>query len=105
MAPNKIAQFIDSGLRLVNLFTKAGKDLPGFVIEEMDQNVIFIFEVKVNGPIGDTGRPGNLGYGRLMETGLGEYGDRRFQDAMIFIIFSFGNDGPLLGWRTQPLHE
>lgn len=102
MPPNEVSQFIDGGLRVIDLFTKAGKDLARFVIEKMDQNVIFIFKVKIDGPIGDTGGPCNLRYGRFVETGLREYRDCRFQDPVIFIIFGFGSDGLPLGWRPNP---
>lgn len=93
MTPNKIAQFINGGLRMVDFFTKASENLAGFVIEKMDQDVIFIFKVEIYRSVSNAGRPGNLRYGRLMETGFCKDGDRRFQDAMIFIIFSFGTDG------------
>ncbi len=93
MAPNKIAQLINGCLRMVDFFAKVGKNLPCFIIEKMDQDVIFIFEVKINSPIGNPRGPCNLRYGRFMETGFCKYGDRSFQDAMVFIIFIFGTDG------------
>ena len=93
MTSNKIAQLINGGLCMVDFFAKARENLAGFVIEKMDQDVIFIFKVEVNCSISNSSRPCNLRYGRFMETGFCKYGDRRFQDAMIFIIFSFGTNG------------
>ena len=39
------------------------EDLFGFVLKKIDQDVIFIFEVQVNGAIRNTGFPGDLSNG------------------------------------------
>jgi hypothetical protein len=61
MPPYQIAKFIDSGIRTVNLLSETGKYLSGFITEELNQDILFIFEIKINGTIGNTGLLCDLG--------------------------------------------
>ena len=63
MAPNKAAQFIMAAIELVDGRPKSIKNLLGSVVEKLDQNIVFIFKIKINGTICHTGLSGNLGNG------------------------------------------
>jgi len=52
----------------------------------MNQNVIFIFEIKVDGAVCNSGFSGDLRYGCLGKTLLGKYLNRCFQNPMIFVV-------------------
>jgi len=70
----------------------------------LHQNVIFIFEIKIDGAVGDPGFFGDLGNGRLMKSVSGKNLDRRFKDLVIFIIFFDPvNDGPPSVTFSDPL--
>lgn len=55
MSPNKISKFINSIVRFIDRFPEAGKNLPGFITEKLNQDIVFILEIKVDGPIGNPG--------------------------------------------------
>jgi len=106
MAPDKITKLIDRLVSMADFFTKTGENLAGFEIEKMDQNVVFIFKVKIYGPIGHARRFSDLGYGRLVETGLGKDGNGSFQNAMVFVVFDFGsNRAPLVSTADPYMNE
>jgi len=60
MQVDKIAKFIDSIVRFVNFFPEPGKYLLGFVAEKLNQDIILIFEIKIDRTISDIGFPGDL---------------------------------------------
>ena len=86
MPPDKIAQFRRTIVRLFNLGAEAFEHLLGPVTEKLHQNIVFIFEIKIDGSIGHTGLFGDLGDGRLVEALSGKDFDGCFQDKMILII-------------------
>jgi len=60
MQADKIAKFIDSIVRFVDFFPEPGKYLLGFVAEKLYQDIILIFEIKIDSTISDIGFPGDL---------------------------------------------
>ena len=60
MQTDKIAKFIDSIVRFVDFFPEPGKYLFGFVAEKLYQDIILIFEIKIDRTISDIGFPGDL---------------------------------------------
>ena len=95
MHPNEIAKFVQAGFGPVHLRTETIKYLLGFIIKKLNQNIVFILKIKIDGAVGDPGYFGNLGNGRLMKSVSGKNLDRRFKDLVIFIIFFDPvNDGP-----------
>jgi len=87
MPPDEIAQFIKAVVRLFHLSSEPVKHLLGSVAEKLHQNIIFIFEIKIDGTVGHPGLFSDLGNGRLVEALAGKYSDSRFQNEMIFVIF------------------
>ena len=57
---DQIPEFIYSCICFVNFLSKAGKDLSGFITEKLNQNIFFIFEIKIDRTIGNTRFSGNL---------------------------------------------
>jgi hypothetical protein len=53
----------------------------------LDQNIVFILEIKIDGAVGDAGFFCNLGNGRLVKSLSGKNLDSRFKDLVIFMIF------------------
>jgi len=88
MSSNQIAEFIDSVIDLIHFFSETSKNLFGFVIEKLNQNIIFVFEIKIDGAVGNAGFFSNLGNGRLKESIFGKYLDSRLEYPMVFVIFS-----------------
>jgi len=88
MPSNQVSELFDSILGLIHLFSETPENLLGLVVEELNQNIIFIFEIQIDGSISHTGFLGDLRNGRLKETVLGKYLDRRLEYPMVFIVFS-----------------
>lgn len=61
MSPNQVAKFIHSGVRTVDLFSEAAKSLSGFITEKLNQDIFFIFEIKINGTVRNPGFLCDLG--------------------------------------------
>jgi len=87
MTPDQVSKFINGIFGLVHLFPEAPENLLGLVIEELNQNIIFVFEIKIDGAISHAGFFGNLSNGRMKEPVFGKYLDSRLEYAMVFIIF------------------
>jgi hypothetical protein len=60
MSTNQAAKFINSRIRSVNFLSEAGENLSGFITEKLNQDIFFIFEIKIDGTIGDPRFLGNL---------------------------------------------
>ena len=82
---NQITQLVDGGVGFFDLFPEAAEDLFGFVLEKLNQDIVFVFKIEVNRSVGDAGLPGDLGYGRLMKPSFGKYFNGCFKDALVFI--------------------
>ena len=87
MPVHQIPQFIPAVLGPIDRLPKPFKYLLGPKIEKLNQDVIFIFKIQIDGTIGDPGFFGNLGNGRLVKSLSGENLDRCLEDLMVFIIF------------------
>jgi hypothetical protein len=55
----------------------------------LNQNIILIFEIQIDGAIGNSGFFGDLGNGRLMKTLSGKNLNSRFKDLIIFVVFFY----------------
>jgi hypothetical protein len=80
MAPNKAAQFVMAAIGLVDGRPKPIKNLLGSVVEKLDKDIVFIFEIKIYGTIRHTGLPGYLGNGGLVKTLAGKHFYSGFQN-------------------------
>ena len=63
------------------------ENLLGPVTEKLHQNIVFIFEIKIDRPVSHPGFFGDLGHGGLVKTLARKYLYSRFQYQVIFIIF------------------
>jgi len=57
---NQVAKFIYSSICPVNFLSEAGENLSGFITEKLNQDIFFIFEVKIDRTIGNPCFPRNL---------------------------------------------
>lgn len=87
VAAHQVAQFVQAGLGPIDRLPETFKYLFGPKAEKLNQNVVFIFKIQVNGAVGDPGFFGNLGNGGLMKSLSGKNLNRRLKDLMIFMIF------------------
>ena len=95
MHPNEIAKFVQAGIGAIHLRPETIKYLLGFIIEKLNQNIVFIFEIQIDGAVGDAGFFANLSNSRLVKSMSGKNLYSRFKDLVIFIIFFYTvNDGP-----------
>jgi hypothetical protein len=90
---DEVAQLLDGTAPAIDFFSEALKNLLGFVLEKLNQDIVLVFEVQIDGPIGHTGFSGDFCNGRLMISVPGKYLDGRFEDAVVFIVFIAGTDG------------
>ena len=88
MSSDQVSKLINGIFGLVHLLSESPENLLGLVIEKLNQNIIFVFEIKIDGAVGYAGFFSNLGNGRLKESVFGKYLDSRFEYPMVFIIFS-----------------
>ena len=63
MSPNKATQFVLAVIGLVDGRPKSIKNLLGSVVEKLYQDIVFIFEIKIDGTIRHTRLSGDLGNG------------------------------------------
>ena len=61
MPSDQVAKFFDGSIRTVNLFSETGKSLSGFITEELNQDIFFILEIKINSTICNPGFLCDLG--------------------------------------------
>jgi hypothetical protein len=87
MHPNKIAKFVQAGIGTIHLRPETTKYLLGFIIKKLNQNIVFILKIKIDGAVGDACFFGNLGNGRLVKSLSGKNLDSRFKNLVIFMIF------------------
>jgi hypothetical protein len=73
---NQNSEFVNGTVGPIDILAKALKNLLGLVIEKLNQNVVFVFEIEINRTVGDTGFFSNLRNGRLKIPLAGEYLDR-----------------------------
>jgi hypothetical protein len=85
--PDQVSKLFNGIFGLVHLFSEATENLLVLIIEKLNQDIVFVLEIEIDGAIRHTGFFGNLGNGGLKETVLGEYLDCRFEYAMVFIVF------------------
>ncbi len=103
MPVNQIPEFGDSIVRLFHRFPETGKNLFGFVGEKLNQNIVFVLEIQINGSIRNTGFASDLRNGCLMKTLFCKNAYGRLQYPVVFlacaIIVCFCTDDNL---RKQP---
>jgi hypothetical protein len=79
---------------LIHGIPKPFENLAGLVLIKLNQNIILVLEIKIDGSVRHTGLFGNLGNRRLEKSLFGEYGDGRVEDTLVFVpIFLFRTDG------------
>jgi ferredoxin len=61
----------------------------GFVLVELNQNIVFVFEIKIDGPVSNAGLLGHLGHGGMVKTLLCENFHSRFKDLVVFFGIAF----------------
>jgi hypothetical protein len=80
--------------RLIHRIPESFKNLAGLILVKLDQNVVLVLEIEIDGPVRHTGLFGNLGNCRLKKPLLGEYGDGRVEDTPVLVpVFLFRADG------------
>ena len=102
MPVNQIPEFADGIVRLFHLFPETGKNLFGLIGEKLNQNIIFVLEIQINGSIRNTGFPRDLRNGCLMKTLFCKNAYGRLQYPVVFLacgIVRFCTDDNL---RKQP---
>lgn len=93
--PDKVAQFVQTVVSLIDGSAESIKNLLGPVVEKLHQNIVFVFEIKINGAVCHAGLSSDLSNRRLVKALAGKDFYGRFQDEMIFIVFFFSVDfGP-----------
>jgi hypothetical protein len=63
-----LRNFFDRRLPLIDGFPEALEHMVGHPLVKLHQDVVFIFEIQIDGSIRDTGLLGDLGDGGLMKT-------------------------------------
>ena len=92
---DQVPEFIDRGVGAVYGFFESIEHLFGFVAEKLNQYVVFVFEVEIDGAIRNSGLSCDLRYRRLMESQIRKYFHGGFEDTFVFIvIFSPIPDDP-----------
>ena len=98
--------FMGSGTTAV-IAKKLKRNYLGFEIEKIEQNIVFILKIEIDGAVRDTRFPRDLRNGRLKKTLFGKHLDSRFKDAPVFIVcFPFRiDDTPPEEQKTPLMNE
>jgi hypothetical protein len=57
---NQVPKFIYRIICAIDFLSESGENLSGFVIEKLNQDIFFIFKIKINRTIGNSRFPCNL---------------------------------------------
>lgn len=98
MAMDEISKFIDRFVGFFHRFSEPAEHLFGFIIENLQQDIVLILEVEVDRSIGDPCFFGNLRYGCLMKAEIGKYLYGGFENTLVFVVFVSSADG------SPPVH-
>ena len=90
---HEVPQLLEGATPAIDFFSEALENLLGFVFEKLDQDIVLVLKVQIYGPIGHTSFSGDFSNGRLMVSVPGKHLDGRFENAMVFIVFSARTDG------------
>jgi hypothetical protein len=101
MQTDQIPQLLYRIPPAADLFPEALENLLGLVAEKLDQNIVFILEVEVDGPIGHSGFFGDFGNRRMSVSILGKYLDGGIENQMILVIFVFSVDRSPPWWPNK----
>lgn len=94
MDPNQTPQLFLGCFGLTDRIPESFKDLACLVLVELNQNIVLVLEIEIDGSVRHTSLFGNLGDCRLKKPLLGKHFDGGFEDALVFLrIFLFGGDG------------
>jgi hypothetical protein len=95
---NQIAQFADGRLGTIDLLAEALKNLLGLVAEELNQDIVLVFEIEIDRSVGDPRLTGDLGDRGLKITLPRENLDGSFQNAVVLVVFfSVGDEKSSVG--------
>jgi hypothetical protein len=89
MDANQAPQLLFGGCRLTDRIPEPFENLAGLVLVELNQNIVFVLEVEINGSIRHTGLFGNLGNCRLKKPLFGKYADAASRIRWYLSIFFF----------------
>jgi hypothetical protein len=92
---DEVFQLLDGAAPAIDFFSEALENLLGFVFEKLNQDIVLVFEVQIDGPIGHTSLSGDFGNGRLMISVAGKHLDGRLENAVVFIVFFAVTDGSI----------
>jgi hypothetical protein len=83
-------------LRLHDRIPEPFEYVPRLVFVELDQDVVLVFEIEIDGSIRHAGFLGDLGDRRLVEPLVGKYPDRGLKDLVVLgpILLLSGNGVP-----------
>jgi hypothetical protein len=90
---DEVSQLLDGAAPAIDFFSETLENLLGLVFEKLNQDIVLVFEVQIDGPIGHTSFSGDLGNGRLMISVTGKHLDSCFENPVVFIVFIAGTDG------------
>ena len=94
MDANQTPQLLFGGCRLAYRIPKPLENLAGLVLVELNQDVVLVLEIEVDGPVCHPSLFSDLRNRRLKKPLFGKYGNGRIQDTLVFVhIFLFGADG------------
>jgi hypothetical protein len=96
MPADQIAQLINGIAPSIQFLPEPVENQLRLITEELSQNIIFAFEIEIDGTVRDARFPGDFRHPRIMEALTGENLDRRSQNTQVFIVvFIFFNmDAP-----------
>jgi hypothetical protein len=93
MHADQTAQFLFGGCGPTDRISEPFENLARFVMVELDQNVVLVLEVEIDGPVSHLGRFGDLSDRRLKKTLIGEHLDGGFKNALVFVtVLGFRSD-------------
>ena len=86
MVADEVLKLIGGMFRFLNYLPESVENLLGFVAEKLQQDVVLVFEVQIDGTVGHPGLPGNRRDGGFIEPLLRENLDRRLKDTVVFVV-------------------
>jgi hypothetical protein len=75
---DQVFELVNGPVGAIHFLLKSLKYLLGFKFEKLNQDVVFVFKIQIDRPIGDTGLFGDLRNGRLVIALAGKYLDGGF---------------------------
>jgi hypothetical protein len=94
MHADQTAQFLFGGRGPTDRISEPFENLARFVLVELDQNVVLVLEIEIDGSVSHPGRFGDLSDRRLKKPLIGEHLDGGFKNALVLVtVLGFRSDG------------